>query len=92
MSRFSARTPGSYEPNRLSVALAARRKAEGAILDLTISNPTRAGLSYPGEEILAALQDAGALTYDPTPQGLVAAREAVVARCEGRRPTRRDCC
>jgi alanine-synthesizing transaminase len=47
------------------------------VLDLTESNPTRAGLEYPRAEILDALSDARALQYDPEPRGLLSAREAV---------------
>ena len=46
------------------------------MLDLTESNPTRAGFSYP-REIATALADERALRYDPSPRGLVPAREAV---------------
>lgn len=76
---FSSRTPGSLEANRLSVALAARRARGLSVLDLTLTNPTRAGLDYPVEEILAALQDRGSVAYEPTAQGLLVAREAVAA-------------
>ncbi len=48
-------------------------------MDLTLSNPTRAGLIYPHEEILAALGDPRSLTYEPTPRGLREAREAIAA-------------
>lgn len=47
-------------------------------LDLTISNPTRAGIEYPGDW-LAALSDPRSLTYEPTAAGLGSAREAVGA-------------
>lgn len=46
-------------------------------MDLTESNPTHAGLRYPSGEILAALADPGALCYDPSPRGLLSAREAI---------------
>jgi alanine-synthesizing transaminase len=46
------------------------------IVDLTASNPTRVGLSYP-PDLLAPLASAAALQYDPQPQGLRSAREAV---------------
>jgi aspartate/methionine/tyrosine aminotransferase len=49
------------------------------VLDLTESNPTRAGLDYPRTEILTALADASALRYDPSPRGLDSARAAVAA-------------
>lgn len=47
------------------------------VLDLTESNPTRAGFQYPEREILEALADPAALRYEPTPRGLLSAREAV---------------
>ena len=79
MIRFSTRSPGDFRPNRLNAALSARRAKGGEVLDLTLSNPTRAGLVYPREEILAALSDARSLTYEPTPRGLAEAREAIAA-------------
>jgi aspartate/methionine/tyrosine aminotransferase len=76
---FSTRTPGDFQPNRLNAALRLQRAAGRDVLDLTLSNPTRAGLAYPKEEILAALADARSLTYEPTPRGLAEAREAIAA-------------
>ncbi len=77
--RFSSRTPASYEPNRLTVVAERLRAAGARVLDLTLSNPTRAGLPYPEAEILAALGDARSLRYEPTAKGLLEAREAVAA-------------
>jgi aspartate/methionine/tyrosine aminotransferase len=52
-------------------------RAEGRpIVDLTVSNPTRAGLEYPND-LLAPLADARALHYDPQPLGGIEARRAV---------------
>ena len=61
----------------MTTLLREKRAAQAAILDLTESNPTHAGLAYPKEEILAALSDTRSLHYDPDPRGLLAAREAV---------------
>ena len=47
------------------------------ILDLTVSNPTRAGLQYDEQAILGALASPLALDYDPQSKGLLEAREAV---------------
>jgi hypothetical protein len=77
--RFSRRTPAEYAVNRLSAAVTARRSQGAELLDLTLSNPTRAGLAYPGEELLAALRDERSLSYDPTARGLASAREAIAA-------------
>src|SRR5262249_43005513 len=63
----------------------AKRRSGAEILDLTESNPTRAGLSYPEEKILQALSDPRALRYEPNPAGLRAAREAVAAYYRDRR-------
>jgi alanine-synthesizing transaminase len=76
---FSSRTPTDLRPNRLNTALQAYRATGKQVLDLTRSNPTRAGLVYPDEEILAALGDARSLSYEPTPRGLAQAREAIAA-------------
>lgn len=74
---FSTRTPPSLAPNPLTAAVA-RRRAEGATLfDLTSSNPTRAGIVYPSERILAALATPQSLSYEPDPRGVAVAREAV---------------
>lgn len=56
-----------------------RARARGGLIDLSESNPTRAGLSYPWEEIAAALADARGARYEPEPFGLPGAREAVAA-------------
>jgi alanine-synthesizing transaminase len=70
---FSSRLDWSLQTNRLSALL----KTKQHILDLTESNPTRAGFEYPHKEILDALADARMLRYDPEPRGLLSAREAV---------------
>jgi aspartate/methionine/tyrosine aminotransferase len=76
---LSSRLPNGFEPNALSAALA-RLRAEGRkVLDLTVSNPTRCGFTYPEAEIRAALSGPGILAYDPDPLGALAAREAVAA-------------
>jgi hypothetical protein len=74
---FSCRTNWSLTPNRLSELLRERRARGLPILDLTESNPTRCGFALDGDEILAALHNPRALTYEPDPLGLRTAREAV---------------
>jgi len=76
MRVFSSRLQWDSQPNPLSILLAEKRRSGAAILDLTESNPTRAGLEYPGGELLAALADSRSLLYDPDPRCLFAAREA----------------
>ncbi len=77
--RLSARSAHDASPNALARALAARRAAGRPLLDLTLSNPTRAGLPYDGAAILAALAQPSVLTHAPAPLGPAPAREAVAA-------------
>ncbi|HET7697219.1 MAG TPA: pyridoxal phosphate-dependent aminotransferase [Vicinamibacterales bacterium] len=74
---FSSRVPDDRTPNRLARALA-RARERGGLADLTVSNPTRAGISYPAD-LLAGLADPAALDYAPSPFGLPAARDAIRA-------------
>jgi alanine-synthesizing transaminase len=75
---FSERVPSDLRQNRLADALADRRRQNRDVIDLTASNPTRAGFAYP-EGLLAPLADPRGLVYTPEPLGLVEARLAVVA-------------
>jgi alanine-synthesizing transaminase len=75
---FSSRFHWDSSPNRLTRALAAKRTTGVRILDLTESNPTHAGLHYPGE-IVSMFDDPSMLAYEPAPAGMPAAREAVSA-------------
>jgi len=78
---FSARTSQHDEPNALAAAvLRARARARDGgtpLLDLTVANPTTAGIPYAAQEILDALHDPRGLVYAPEPLGLATAREAV---------------
>jgi len=74
----SSRLPSNLEPNALALAVAVKRRRGAAIADLTESNPTRVGLSYPAD-LLAPLADPLGLAYDPQPLGLWSARAAVAA-------------
>ena len=76
IAMFSSRFHWDPRPNRLTQALAARRAAGAPVLDLTESNPTHAGLHYPGQ-IVRAFDDDGLLAYEPAPAGTPAARQAV---------------
>ena len=55
---FSSRTPADLPPNRLTEALARRGRAGRPIVDLTESNPTRAGFEYPPDLLRAARRPA----------------------------------
>jgi len=74
---FSHRTDWKLTPNRFTQAQQELQAAGREVLDLTISNPTRAALHYDSETILQALVNPGAMDYDPQPKGLRSAREAV---------------
>src|SRR5262245_57955780 len=73
---FSKRLPSHLTPNRLAEALAARRARGDRFIDLTQSNPTRAGFSYP-PDLLTSLSEPAALGYDPQPLGALDARRAI---------------
>jgi alanine-synthesizing transaminase len=76
---FAKRTDWDLTPNRLGEALAAHRAAGKPLLDLAVSNPTECGFLYKDAEILRALSNPGALSYEPNPRGLESARRAVAA-------------
>jgi len=74
---FSDRTNWKLAQNRFTQAVEQARAAGSKILDLTVSNPTRVGLSYDSATTLAALASPAALDYEPQAKGLREAREAV---------------
>lgn len=74
---FSDRTNWKLTQNRFTVALEEARAGGAQVLDLTVSNPTRAGLRFDEQAILGALASPRALDYDPQSKGLREAREAV---------------
>jgi aspartate/methionine/tyrosine aminotransferase len=76
---FSRRTDWNLAPNRLAVAHQAVLASDKKIIDLTLSNPTRADIKYDESAILQALSDPKALDYDPQPKGVLSAREAVAS-------------
>src|SRR5215472_8125619 len=77
MNMFADRTKWNLAPNRLSEALARLRVTGKPLLDLTVSNPTECGFAYDERAILEALRNPAALKYEPSPRGLVSARQAV---------------
>jgi len=74
---FSSRLNWSAPENPLTRLLAEKRSRGEAVLDLTQSNPTAAGFSYPTDLLLASLADPRSLRYEPHPAGLATARAAV---------------
>src|SRR4029453_15673151 len=75
---FSERVPRSLQPNRITNAMHRARDARRPLIDLTVTNPTTVGLTYPSS-LIAPLAAPAALTYQPEPFGLCAAREAVAS-------------
>ena len=73
---FSSRVPANREPNRIARALRAARSSGRPLIDLTVTNPTMAGIDYPSG-LLQPLASPLALQYSPQPFGLDAARCAV---------------
>jgi hypothetical protein len=73
---FSGRLKWDVHPNPISRLVAQKRATGVPVLDLTESNPTRAGFSY-SPELLEPWSDGRALRYDPDPRGMLSARNAV---------------
>ncbi len=76
---FSRRSAHDLTPNRLSLAVAARRAQGAPFVDLTLSNPTRAGIPYAPNVASALARTDEVLRYEPEPFGLATARAAVSA-------------
>lgn len=74
--KLSTRSLQEDVPNALTRALG-EAKARGPVIDLTVSNPTTAGLPYDERAIMAAFANREMLAYDPQPLGLASARAAV---------------
>jgi alanine-synthesizing transaminase len=75
---FSARTAWSRAENALALRVAGYKASGRLLLDLTETNPTRAGVSAP-PWVLSLLGRPGGAVYDPVPFGSLRAREAVAA-------------
>ncbi len=78
--------PTDLGSNRLTHAVQQARADGRPIVDLTESNPTRAGFEYP-PDLLAPLADPRGLVYEPSPFGLLDARRAVARDYERRGTT-----
>jgi alanine-synthesizing transaminase len=71
---FSRRADWRAPVNALTLAI---REHRGPLFDLTESNPTRAGLDYPLDELSEVMGRAARAAYSPEPLGLRPTREAV---------------
>src|SRR5579863_227647 len=74
---FSHRTEWNFTPNRFTEVHRELQREGREVLDLTLSNPTRAELPFDAEAILASLAHPASLDYDPQAKGLLAARQSV---------------
>jgi alanine-synthesizing transaminase len=74
---FSKRTDWKLAQNRFTQAQQEVLAEGREILDLVASNPTRVGLNYDADTILASLARPESLDYDPQPKGLISARKAI---------------
>lgn len=76
--------PAEFAPNRLAILLESKRGEGRALLDLTGTNPTRAGLAWPAPTLLSAITGDGVARHDPDPRGPASARDAVAAYLSSR--------
>ena len=74
---FARRTNWNLTTNAYTRAIEEYRREGRELLDLTASNPTTVGLRYNHEKLLQALANPQALTYEPSPKGLLSARQAI---------------
>jgi alanine-synthesizing transaminase len=74
---FSQRTNWKLTSNALTQAIADVRASGQEIIDLTVSNPTQAGILPDAEAVLAAFVNPESMQYAPQPRGLLSARRAV---------------
>ncbi len=75
--RFAGRLDTSHGLTALFAARANRLRAELPLVDLSILNPTLAGIEYPDGEIRDAIARAAGARYEPEPFGSMPARSAV---------------
>jgi aspartate/methionine/tyrosine aminotransferase len=75
---FSARTSWDRTANPLTIAVERARASGRALVDLTESNPTRAGI-FETEPLVAELGHPRGTIYEPSPFGHADARNAVAA-------------
>ena len=74
---FSRRSQFDFQPNRLSVAFAARATTGQALVDLTVSSPQKWGLGPDGHAMSEVLGRCGGAPYQAEAFGMDSAREAV---------------
>lgn len=75
--RFSQRVPAVLTPSDFSLRIDALKKTDEGLLDLTESNPTQVEMQRDTSYLLACMGLTEARVYEPVPQGLIHAREAI---------------
>lgn len=81
--RFSSRSAIVESPSLLGALLESAREQRPDAFDLTLSNPTRAGLSYAAFAPSLQRTELDAPAYAPDPLGLSSARQAVARHWPG---------
>lgn len=76
---FAERTEWDMSQNEITLAIEKLKQSSVEIFDLTRSNPTRCGYTFPEDVIFQAFAKSENLIYDPQSQGMRSAREAVSA-------------
>jgi alanine-synthesizing transaminase len=85
---FSGRTGFGRERNRLDFARCERIAAKLPLFDLSVSNPSRAGLLHDPASLARAFGHSGNVMYDPDPRGIIGSREMVASRISAGRQGR----
>jgi alanine-synthesizing transaminase len=84
--RYSSRSAVDDAPSQLALALEALRSTRPDAIDLTVSNPTRVGLSYAAYGSWRDMIAAEAPAYSPDPLGLAETRRAIALDWPGSGP------
>ena len=79
MLRISHRAAWDLTPNTLTDAVSQRQSNHLDLLDLIQSNPTTIGIDTIDQHTLLTLANKASQRYEPTPKGLLSAREAVAS-------------
>ena len=77
--KLSGRSAIEAAPSPLAEALSSLPPLDPEAVDLTLSNPTRAGLSYAAYQPSSFAQEPERLGYEPDPLGELQARRAIAA-------------
>jgi len=74
---FANRTNWNLNQNQIITLVNKLKSSNIEIFDLTKSNPTQCGFSYPEEKIIKSFDSQENIKYEPSSQGLWKAREAI---------------